>query len=144
MSNQLKNLKELENAHKKFLKLSTDDIRKSHERVGFKFFQQLQVGTPRDESRAINGWIVSLDTTSPTEWKPAKGLASYKPLDFPLGKVQFNSMIWISNNVEYIQALDDGHSKLQAPFGFTNQALSKTTAYILSETNKLNRKKYNV
>lgn len=141
--NSLKNLNELNKAYKKFIELSTKDIALTIEKVGFKFFQGFQIGTPRDTSRAINGWIVKVDTSTPTEWKPPKGLSSYSPLTFPYGKIKFDSMVWISNNVEYIQVLDDGHSQ-QAPYGFTNDAFRQTISYIEGQIAKLNRKKYNV
>ena len=141
--NALQNLNELNKAYKKFIELSTKDIADSLERTGFKFFQTLQVETPKDTSRAVNGWIPTIDTNAPSEWKPPKGLSSYAPLSFPFGKTKFDSLIWIANNVEYIQYLEEGHSQ-QAPYGFINDALRQTTAFIESETSKLNRKKYNV
>lgn len=133
---------ELNKAHKEFMRLSTDDIAKSLEKVGFRFFQKLQTLTPRDTGRAQNGWIPVIDKPA-SEWKPETKLASYSLLSFPFGQVKFNSIIWISNNVEYIEPLNEGHSS-QAPYGFTNDALRDTTFYIQNEIAKLNRKRYHV
>lgn len=140
--NALLNEKALNKAYKEFIKLSTDDIGRSIEKTGFRFFQLLQVFTPRDTGRAENGWIPVVNQPA-SEWKPQKGLSTYSAKKFPLGQIKFNSVVWISNNVEYIIPLDEGHS-LQAPYGFTNNALQKTTFYIQREIDKLNRKKYNV
>jgi len=140
--NSLLNERELNRAYKKFIKLSTDDIAISIERTGFTFFQMLQTGTPKDTSRAVNGWIPIVDG-QPSEWKPAKGLSGYNWLSFPFGKIRFDSVLWITNNVEYIQILEDGHSQ-QAPYGFINDALRRTTSFLNREIEKINRKKYNV
>lgn len=141
--NALKNFKELQAAHKAFMKLSTDDIGENLEKVGFRFFSALQVGTPKDTSRAVNGWIVVVDRAV-SEWKPPKGMSSYAPRPFDItGRVKFNSMVSISNNVEYIQVLDEGHS-IQAKSGFTNDAYRQTTAYINTQVSRINRKRYNV
>lgn len=141
--NALKNLAELNKAHREFMRLSKEDIGESLEKVGFKFFSFLQVLTPYDLGQAQGGWIVKLNSSAPSEWKPQQGLNSYALQPFPHGQIKFNSMVWISNNVVYIKRLDEGHS-MQAPYGFTNDALRKTTFYIESEINKLNRKRYNV
>ena len=141
--NALKNLKALNQAHKEFIKLSTDDIALSLEKTAFTLFQSLQIGTPKDTSRAVNGWIVKIDTPQPSGWKPPKGLSIYFENSFPFGKINFDSMVWISNNVEYIIVLNKGHSQ-QAPYGFTNEALRRTLFYTNTEINKLNKKKYNV
>lgn len=141
--NTLRNLAKLNKAHKEFMKLSKRDIGRSLEKVGFKFFSLLQVLTPKDKGQAQGGWIIKLNSSAPSEWKPQKGLNSYSLQSFPHGQIKFNSMIWISNNVVYIQRLEEGHSQ-QKPYGFINDALRKTTFFIESEIDRLNRERYNV
>lgn len=142
-SESTKNIKLLNKAHSEFIKLSTDDIAESLEKIGMKFFSELQIGTPKDTARAINGWIPTL-SSAPSEWKPSKGLNNYKALPFiQSGLIKFNSIVWISNNVEYIQSLEDGHS-MQAPSGFVNRALRETLFYIERETEKLKKRRYDV
>ena len=140
--NALQNERELNKAYKKFMELSTDDIGVTIEKVGFKFFGLLIEGTPRDTGRARNGWIPIVDRSAPSEWKPPQGQGHYGLNSFPLGVIKFNSIVWISNNVEYIQVLDEGHSKLQAPYGFTNSALRRTTIYIERQIERINNRRY--
>lgn len=136
----LQNLRELEKAHKRFMELSKKDVAKSLEKVGQHFLSRLQVGTPKEFGRAQNGWIPVVDA-SPSSWMPPAGKTSYGLMSFPVNKVKFDSIIWISNNVPYIERLDEGHSQ-QAPEGFTDHALMLTRLYVETEINKLNRRKY--
>ena len=141
--NALKNLRQLNKAHEKFMKLSLDDIGLALEQSGFRLFQSLQTLTPRDTGKAISGWIPVVDQP-PSEFKPQNGLSYYSKRPFDItGKVKPDSIIWISNNVAYIQRLDEGHSS-QAPNGFSGEAFRLTRIYIEAKVKILSRKKYNV
>lgn len=142
MSSNLKNMGELQRAYKKFIKASKDDIANVIERSAIKFFQQLILNTAKDTGRARNGWLPIIDGPT-SEWKPPKGLSNYSIKVFDQGVIKFDSRIWIVNNVEYIEFLDEGHSS-QYPEGFTSPAVRATIVYIERRINKLNKEKYNV
>ena len=73
--------------------------------------RNLQKRTPRMFGRARAGWNTVVDD-SPSEWKPPAGKKSYRNTAFNgLGSIKFDSLINLSNNVEYIAPLNEGHSK---------------------------------
>lgn len=139
--NALLNLRELNKEYKQYIEMDKEDIAKSIEKVGFVFLQRLQIDTPEDLGRAAGGWIAKVDTSAPSEWKPPKGLKKYPKLDFPMGVVKFDSQVWISNNVPYVEYLDEGHSQ-QKPNGFTHLALRHVTLFIQKEVKRLSKKKH--
>jgi len=85
-------------------------------KLSFDALRSLQRRTPRKTGRARAGWHNNVDV-SPTEWKPNKGQRSYAKKQFKdAEKIQFDSMVNIMNNIEYIIPLENGHSQ-QAPRG---------------------------
>ncbi len=99
-------------------------------KVSFDTFRNLQNKTPRDTGRARAGWNVNVDTP-PSEWKPAKGAKSYTRKRFTsAAKIKFDSVINLTNNVEYIVPLDEGYSR-QATMGMMQPVI--TRMYVLME-----------
>jgi hypothetical protein len=73
--------------------------------------RNLQKRTPRMSGRARAGWNTVVDG-DPSEWAPPEGKKRYSQTAFSgLENIKFNSLINLSNNVEYIVPLNEGHSK---------------------------------
>ena len=134
------NLAEINKAFKQFVKLYEGDIGKSMRVVAVKLFAKLQLNTPRDSGRAINGWNVNINK-KPSDWKPPKNQSHYIALSFPSVVIDYKSFINISNNVEYIIPLEEGHS-MQKPNGFIELSMRETNIALLGEISKLNRRNY--
>lgn len=93
-------------------------------KITFQLLGDLIRSTPRDTGRAQNAWTVTAG--EPSDYAPPEGTYPVPNIgnaivalrdDEPFG------VIWIVNNVVYIVALDEGHSK-QAPAGMTSVALA--------------------
>ena len=94
-----------------------------------------------DTGRARSNWIASVNTPSRKEveaYAPGEDLGSgemanaQRALDqaaTTIAQVRQGDTIWISNNLAYIQRLDDGYSK-QAPAGFVDRAVVVAVAKI--------------
>lgn len=92
-------------------------------------------GTPIDTSFAINNWQMSTNPQCPTDTVgsyPGKDVKLVtKPVkNMPLSAAKVGGMIWVYNNTKYIEALEDGHSKKQAPRGFVEGAMAALEQYI--------------
>ena len=104
-----------------------------HRRLALEALGRLVAKTPVDTGRARGGWIVS--TGEPSLWMPGeeevvppevvqakgeKALGSLLPFD----------IVFVSNNVEYIEALERGHSK-QAPHGMLAETVAELSVLFL-------------
>lgn len=97
--------------------------------------QAVVLATPVDKGRARSNWLVELDAPARTTieaYAPGSGgstagpnttaaLAQGQPVIASYDGDR-NSGIAISNNLPYIEALNDGHSR-QAPAGFVKKAV---------------------
>lgn len=106
-------------------------------KAAFDAHRNLQKRTPRKSGRARAGWNTTVDMP-PSEWKPPLGWDHYGLTPFRDGaKIKYNSIINLSNNVEYIIPLDEGHSKQAdniVDFVFTR--LSQQLAILASKESK--------
>lgn len=101
--------------------------------------RNLQKATPHQTGRAKAGWNTTVDS-APSDWAPPAGKRSYAQTSFSgENSIAFDSEINISNNVEYIIPLEQGHSK-QRPHGFINTVLSRLTAQLNSIIRTQNRR----
>lgn len=88
--------------------------------LSLSFYRDVKLMTPVDTGRARANWHLDLNVVDVRIIEPGEGdgnieaIASYK-----LGQTVF-----ISNNLPYIRALNNGHS-IQAPAGFVEDALAK-------------------
>lgn len=108
-------------------------------KVSFDTLRNLQKKTPRDTSRARAGWHTTVDQ-QPSEWKPSKDKKSYQVQQFKGGsRIRFDSLINLSNNVEYIVLLDKGSSR-QATMGIINPVIVRAHVQLerilLKESNR--------
>lgn len=142
MTTGITNLKELNKSFKKIMKLLENDTTDVLRYLGFNMLAQLQTHTAIDSGRARNGWIPAVSRT-PSNWKPPKGLGSYSVNIFPSNQVKHNSEFHISNSVEYIISLNEGHSS-QFQNGILGPAFNNVMAKLEGKISQINRKKYNV
>jgi hypothetical protein len=82
------------------------------------------VGTPVDTGRARGGWQVGVDNDplGDTGRLDPSGRETIAAANNELGLVNAESVVYISNNVEYIGELEKGHSQ-QAPYGMLGVAV---------------------
>jgi hypothetical protein len=92
----------------------------------------LVLRTPRDTGRAASNWIPTLEAPAQGTQEPdnaartkamVASIAATLP-DFP--------SVWISNNLPYIQRLNEGHSK-QAPAGFVQIVVDGNVARLRTQ-----------
>lgn len=89
--------------------------------------------TPVDTGLARSNYFVSVD--NPSEELTDKTDGQIKGLERAVQAKRFK-IIWISNNLPYIERLDQGWSS-QAPNGFVEQALRMTTTQVQDITKGL-------
>lgn len=92
----------------------------------FMFLQQVAMRTPVDTGRARAGWQLTADNTS--DYVPPPGDYSDYDISAIPNVPNAVSFYCISNNVEYILALEDGHSK-QAPAGMIALTMAEFADY---------------
>jgi len=100
--------------------------------------------TPVKTGRARGSWIVSLDTSSETSLPPGDYPAYHESSSAANAAVSVATpeldvltapggnpyrTVWISNNLPYIQPLNDGHST-QAPAGYVEMTVAEVEADI--------------
>lgn len=104
------------------------------QKITLDMFSDIVGRTPVDTGRARAGWAVGIgsygDFMPPPAKKGEKGVQFQAPAAPDVSAVDGTQAVFIYNNVEYIQALEDGHSK-QAPAGMVKLAL--TTAELKIE-----------
>lgn len=76
--------------------------------------------TPVDTGRARSNWLPSLNTPRNDTVAPNQG----ERVDGVLKEYDIKDTIFITNNLPYIQRLNDGYSK-QAPSGFVDIAIQR-------------------
>lgn len=93
-------------------------------KIAFDVFRDLQEITPHKTGRARAGWIPTIDAP-PSERVPAPGKSVYPKTPFTgRERIKYDSVVNLSNNVEYIIPLDRGHSK-QASSGIIAPAMAR-------------------
>lgn len=83
-------------------------------RIAFDLFRRIVRRTPVDTGRARGSWTMAVNEADRTVLPPAPPGQIYPPPPIGALDVRLNESIVISNNLPYITALEDGHSK-QAP-----------------------------
>ena len=108
-------------------KMIPEQVELVKKKVGMQLLERLVMMTPVDTGRARSNWFVTLDT-------PSSAVATNPP--FPSASVTINDganiislvsggqSIWISNNLPYIEPLENGWSS-QAPAGMLAVALAE-------------------
>jgi len=94
--------------------------------LGFDLFNRVTLATPVDTGWARGSWHLTRDTVDlsiPPE--PKKGETLPLPTADLKPSLALPSTIYVSNNIPYIDALNNGHSP-QAPAGFVDAQFEAT------------------
>lgn len=123
----MSNLNEFELDLKAFGKSIETDLSIVLKKTALDLFKKIVKKTPRETGRAQASWIMSqqIPNTSYVAPKLEKGKKysiSEALSNAKLGDVYPYSIIFITNNLEYIEALELGHSS-QAPQGMVRMSL---------------------
>lgn len=104
-------------------KIESDIFDKVIRKVLFDLLQEIIRKTPVDTGRARASWVLSVDFDD-FQLPPGDYNSSFeKVIPETMSWLPKSSQYVIYNNLEYIVALENGHSK-QAPQGFVAQALA--------------------
>jgi hypothetical protein len=132
----IKNVKEFKLSLENYKGQVIKDHAKLCGRIAFKLHSFVVAGsssgpkTPVDTGWARNNWAVFIGWNCPTEpigTRPKDGIpTTVPPFDVKgaLFKIPDKPVIWVYNNVPYIEVLEDGHSS-QAPTGMMQGALNQ-------------------
>lgn len=82
---------------------------------------------PVDTGRSRAGWIVS--SSRPSDYVPPEGQGSYDVTQDQATPPSHAAIYYVTNNVEYITVLNDGHSD-QAPAGWIDLAVANFEDYL--------------
>ncbi len=77
--------------------------------------------TPRDTGFAVNNWLASSEKPR-TDTTDNRG-ESANSVALTTGSIKKNKKLYLANNVQYIGALNNGHSKKQPVPGWVERAL---------------------
>jgi hypothetical protein len=94
---------------------ATDDVNRIYKQGVDNLFNAIIKRTPIDTGNAINGW-----------WKAVGQVAT--SAGGTLDKLTIKDDAFLSNNVEYIQRLEYGHSQ-QAPDGMVRLTIAEANVY---------------
>lgn len=109
-------------ANRKSVEYATNRVKK----IALAIDQAVVLSTPVDEGTARANWLPSLDTPileAKTDITDKSGTQTMQAASDMVDKFKLGQKIYISNNLPYIGALNDGHSK-QQPAGFVERAIS--------------------
>ncbi len=103
----------------KFETTIDEDLVKLHRLVSLDLLRRLVLKTPVDTGRARGNWQTAIGAAVEGDIErldPGGGAAIQEGLSKLAGLKPFET-VWISNNLDYIEILEAGHSD-QAPAGF--------------------------
>lgn len=112
-----------------------DELRLGIRRIGLDALSRVTAKTPVDKGLARNNWFVGIgepgtQTTDETDpgivgTPSAKAVARGSPVIASYSKEKGYPKISIYNNLPYINRLENGHSKTQAPAGMVALTLAE-------------------
>jgi hypothetical protein len=128
-----------------------DNLEKAVRKAALAIDQTVVLSTPVDTGRARSNWLVNIDTPSRGQidpYSPGQGLgtgeganarAALEQGKEAISRFRLGNKIYLSNNLPYIQKLNDGFSA-QAPAGFVEKAVQSgriviRRAKLLGKTN---------
>lgn len=135
---------EFNEAVKALIEAAAKDIDQTGRGAMFDFYKMNVELVPKDTGRAARGFIVSEE---PTEWVPPPGdyegeiQSMTTENQHTLDKIPPMSRISVSNNIEYIVPLENGHST-KAPAGFWVLSLQVLTKRFERAAEVYRNKKY--
>lgn len=97
-----------------------------YQRTTLELWNGITLRTPVDTGRARSSWNLSIGHPNPGT--PAAG--TYGPPGTPnVGAITGEEVVWITSNLDYIQPLENGHSK-QAPAGMVFVTVNEVVSRI--------------
>jgi len=100
---------------KKFGEVTERQASQIFRKVALDLDAAVVLDTPVDEGRARGNWYPSINTPSNEVDEDSLGAAkSLNRLNGVIGKAKLGQVIWLTNNLPYIIALENGHSKQAA------------------------------
>ena len=125
---------------KKAAGIANIEVSKFVKKVSFDLFTKIVRKTPVDTGRARSGWNIAvnaIDTSVPPKSTDlTKGEATTAALSKLSGAIILTpySIVWISNNLPYIEVLEEGSSK-QAPQGMVAVSIEEVKTGIANILN---------
>lgn len=96
--------------------------------VAFDLFGCIVRKTPVETGRARGSWTIAMNEADRSVLPPApQGTVYPSPKTGPLA-VRSGETIWISNNLPYITALEDGHSQQAPPHAMVALSIAEVQA----------------
>jgi hypothetical protein len=94
--------------------------------------QAAVLSTPVDTGRARGNWIATIGSPATNaDQEPDKpGYATIAKAEAAVRQFKIGDIIYISNNVEYIVPLNEGHSPQRRPEGMTDIAMAEGREYV--------------
>lgn len=121
-----KGLRPFKNDLKKLAQILDVNLGTVVRKVAFDLHAKIVLRTPVDTGRARAGWDITV--SDPTQYLPPPG--QYGDKGPPSGvEIHGDQPVYVVNNVEYIEALEYGHSK-QAPAGMVRISIVEEIAEI--------------
>ena len=93
-------------------------------RIALEIWNEITKRTPVDTGRARAAWMASIDSPSTKNFPEGTYAAPSEP---DLSEATIKNLIYVTNNVDYIQHLEEGTSK-QAPAGMVRVTLAQVRA----------------
>jgi hypothetical protein len=106
------------------------------QKVALELLSRIVYKTPVDTGRARGNWQVTLDTPATgynTDKKDGTGTAAIAEGVSVITQAPNDGLIWITNNLPYIERLENGWSN-QAPAGMVKVALEEVMTMIAQPT----------
>ena len=98
-------------------------VTETHRATALAIYGEVTQGTPVDTGRAKSNWWMDVNSISTEIREPDNGAAGEaQAQSVSEQKTKINDVIYISNNLPYINRLNEGYS-LQAPAGFVESAV---------------------
>lgn len=118
------NLSEFESGIERDMQLPEDVTGEVVQKAAIQALRGLVLGTPVDTGRARANWNVAtgeadLSTTEDTGWESKLNEGTAR-----IANANPYSVIWLSNALDYIMPLEQGHSQ-QAPTGWVESTLRR-------------------
>jgi hypothetical protein len=116
---------------KRFAKFSIEETRKLTRKVSIDLLADIIFRTPVDTGRARASWNIVNGASADMKVAPALPKVTLPPISARNAALTDGHEYIISNNLDYIQALENGHSK-QAPSGMVRIAVASMQAKLNS------------
>lgn len=107
-------------------------VGKVHRALSLEALRGVVLGTPVDAGRARGNWQVTQDVPAAgfdAERKDKAGNETIQQGSAEVGNAKPFTISWITNNVPYIEPLENGHSK-QAPHGMARLTIERLRRFV--------------